>query len=33
MQGRSWVPLFRTVKAEFRKDWLYQYYEYPADRA
>jgi arylsulfatase A-like enzyme len=29
MQGRSWVPLFKDPKAEFRKDWLYEYYEYP----
>jgi arylsulfatase A-like enzyme len=29
MQGRSWVPLFKDAKAEFRKDWLYEYYEYP----
>jgi arylsulfatase A-like enzyme len=29
MQGRSWGPLFRDPKAEFRKDWLYEYYEYP----
>ncbi|MBI3857628.1 MAG: sulfatase [Planctomycetes bacterium] len=29
MQGRSWVPLFKDQKAEFRKDWLYEYYEYP----
>ena len=29
MQGRSWAPLFKDPKAEFRKDWLYEYYEYP----
>jgi len=29
MQGRSWTPLFKDPKAEFRKDWLYEYYEYP----
>jgi arylsulfatase A-like enzyme len=29
MQGRSWVSLFKDPKAEFRKDWLYEYYEYP----
>jgi len=29
MQGRSWVPLFKDPTAEFRKDWLYEYYEYP----
>jgi arylsulfatase A-like enzyme len=29
MQGRSWVPLFKDPKGEFRKDWLYEYYEYP----
>lgn len=29
MQGRSWVPLFKDPAAEFRKDWLYEYYEYP----
>ena len=22
-------PLFKDPKAEFRKDWLYEYYEYP----
>jgi arylsulfatase A-like enzyme len=29
MQGRSWAPLFKDPKAEFRKDWLYEYYEFP----
>ncbi len=29
MQGRSWAPLFKDPAAEFRKDWLYEYYEYP----
>lgn len=29
MQGRSWKPLFADGKADFRKDWLYEYYEYP----
>jgi arylsulfatase A-like enzyme len=29
LQGRSWVPLFKDPQAEFRKDWLYEYYEYP----
>lgn len=29
MHGRSWAPLFKDPKAEFRKDWLYEYFEYP----
>jgi arylsulfatase A-like enzyme len=29
MQGRSMVPLLKDPKAEWRKDWLYEYYEYP----
>jgi arylsulfatase A-like enzyme len=31
IQGRSWVPVFKDPAAEFRKDWLYEYYEYPAE--
>ena len=30
MQGRSFAPLMRGVRLEdWRKDWLYEYYEYP----
>jgi arylsulfatase A-like enzyme len=29
MHGRSMVPLLKDPKAEGRKDWLYEYYEYP----
>ncbi len=29
MQGRSMLPLLKDPKAEGRKDWLYEYYEYP----
>jgi arylsulfatase A-like enzyme len=29
MQGRSMLPLVKDPKAEGRKDWLYEYYEYP----
>jgi arylsulfatase A-like enzyme len=29
MQGRSMLPLLKDPKAEWRKDWLYEYYEYP----
>src|SRR5579885_409417 len=29
MHGRSWVPLLKDPKAGWRKDWLYEYYEYP----
>jgi arylsulfatase A-like enzyme len=29
MHGRSVVPLLKGPKAEWRKDWLYEYYEYP----
>jgi arylsulfatase A-like enzyme len=28
-QGRSWASLFKDPAAEFRKDWLYEYFEYP----
>lgn len=30
MHGRSVVPLFKGEKAGWRKDWLYEYFEYPA---
>lgn len=30
MQGRSMVPLLEGQAVEWRKDWLYEYYEYPA---
>jgi arylsulfatase A-like enzyme len=33
IQGRSWVPLFKDPGAEFRKDWLYEYFEYPAEHS
>ena len=33
MQGRSWSALFKDPAAEFRKDWLYEYYEYPAEHS
>ena len=29
MQGRSMVPLLRGDEKDWRKDWLYEYYEYP----
>jgi arylsulfatase A-like enzyme len=29
MHGRSMVPLLKDPKAEGRKDWLYEYYEFP----
>lgn len=29
MQGRSLTPLFKDQTAEWRKDWLYEYFEYP----
>ncbi|VTR98827.1 sulfatase family protein [Tuwongella immobilis] len=31
MQGRSVVPLFAGTPADWRKDWLYEYFEYPAE--
>jgi len=33
VQGRSWVPLFKDPAAEFRKDWYYEYFEYPAEHS
>jgi arylsulfatase A-like enzyme len=33
VQGRSWVSLFKDPSAEFRKDWLYEYFEYPAEHS
>jgi arylsulfatase A-like enzyme len=29
MHGRSWVPLLKGDEKGWRKDWLYEYYEYP----
>jgi arylsulfatase A-like enzyme len=29
MHGRSLVPLFENPTAEWRKDWLYEYFEFP----
>lgn len=29
MQGRSLLPLARGEKPEWRKDWVYEYYEFP----
>ncbi len=29
VQGRSFVPLLKGEKPEWRKDWLYEYYEFP----
>jgi arylsulfatase A-like enzyme len=29
-QGKSLMPLVERQDAEWRKDWLYEYYEYPA---
>ena len=29
MQGRSLLPLVKGGEADWRKDWLYEYYEYP----
>lgn len=29
MQGKSMLPLAEGEKVEWRKDWLYEYYEYP----
>jgi arylsulfatase A-like enzyme len=33
VQGRSWVPIFKDPSAEFRKDWYYEYFEYPAEHS
>ena len=30
MQGRSWKPLLEGKKADWRQDFLYEWYEYPA---
>jgi arylsulfatase A-like enzyme len=32
-QGRSLTPLFQSDAASWRKDWLYEYYEYPGDHS
>jgi arylsulfatase A-like enzyme len=32
-QGRSLAPLFRNEETAWRKDWLYEYYEYPGDHS
>jgi len=29
-QGKSLMPLVESGEVEWRKDWLYEYYEYPA---
>ncbi len=29
MQGKSMLPLAESKKVDWRKDWLYEYYEYP----
>lgn len=29
-QGKSLMPLLESANVEWRKDWLYEYYEYPA---
>lgn len=29
MHGRSFLPILKGDSAEWRKDWLYEYYEYP----
>lgn len=29
MHGKSWVPLLTGRPIAWRKDWLYEYYEYP----
>jgi arylsulfatase A-like enzyme len=33
MQGRSWVPLLGGQESGWRKDWLYEYFEYPAEHS
>lgn len=33
MQGKSMVPLARTADAGFRKEWYYEYYEWPNPEA
>lgn len=33
MQGRSAVPLMRGQPVEWRKDWLYEYYEFPGSHS
>ena len=33
MHGRSMQPLLKDPKAAFREDWLYEYYEYPAEHS
>jgi arylsulfatase A-like enzyme len=30
MQGESWIPLIEQRPVDWRKDFLYEYYEYPA---
>src|SRR3546814_3156269 len=32
MQGASWRPLLAQDASQWRKDFLYEYYEFPADR-
>lgn len=32
MQGRSLVPLAQGTPVSWRKDWLYEYYEYPGNQ-
>ena len=29
MQGRSLVPILKRQKVDWRKDWLYEYFEFP----
>lgn len=33
MHGRSWAPLLRGQKTHWRKDWLYEYYEFPGSHS
>lgn len=33
MQGRSILPIFKEKTPEWRKDWLYEYYEFPGDHS
>jgi arylsulfatase A-like enzyme len=33
MQGHSMLPLLKGGEADWRKDWLYEYYEYPGAAA